>query len=712
MKDRLRFAASLALLLALAAPVVAEEELANLVPARTLAYLELHDPPRLSRELHALIHGSYLQTPAAFLARHTTGQRKPTNGEAFLLAWLASPEFIDELGDWQGGCLALTGVFRDEAPVVAGVLKTGKSRMTPLALRMILLDSGEVHCIGKVEGVPMFQIGDAEKRKPPEVARRWRESAAPLAQLVRGPRPHRTYAIALLEDIPVEEPEEKPEYGCFLSLMPGAIAFGSTPDSLADTIRRLKGKSAEPSLAAQPAFRAAAALRDRPGLFAWSDPPRLTRLINDMLRRDLIRRQDEVRNRPLKKGEKRDPAKIRAALRQIEEQQRRETQEWTIFQKLANPSGMHYAAAGWSLREGELSCGFEVRMKEKQTSPLLALLPHQKIGADLLRAVPGDAFALFALPLPDGAARLAHLLKLADTLQAGEEGATPPSRLLRELEKQWKVNLGRDVLARIQSAAVAVRLVGQPEKEAGVYPLLLLEAVSEEAAAKLEALVPRLYAAGDTPAEPRRHVLEGQVVHSLAEEAADSSLTGPPAHYGRRGRLLVLGWHRGGVAAALRDSARPKDLLNLPRGLATVNAEGAVSALGLFSCRQLLAQLTRHGSDAENQGPADLRALRYLREMSAPMATMPPTLFVVKRLPDGLRVEFRQSELPIASRTVIDIALTWMLDDDAAEAIFRKMGGGAPVAPPPAALIAQPAPAVMPAPPPPPIIVPPPAIKP
>ena len=163
--------------------------------------------------------------------------------------------------------------------------------------------------------------------------------------------------------------------------------------------------------------------------------------------------------------------------------------------------------------------------------------------------------------------------------------------------------------------------------------------------------------------------------------------------YGQRGKLLVLGWHRGRVAATRRDSTCQKDLLNLPRGLTAVDAEGPISALGLFSCRQLLSHYTHIGSQADDQKPGHLRLLRYLREMGTPMATMPPTLFVVKRLADGMRVEFRQSELPNVSATVVDIALTWMLDEEAGGFFMQRWQGGMNLPPGPA-----PAPAVMPAP--------------
>jgi hypothetical protein len=702
MHARLLFTAAAGLLLALSGSSSAEvSDLADFAPARSLAYVELHDTSTLARELHALIKGSYLQHPSWLLANHTRKGRRIINEEAFLLAWFGSPEFIDELGDWQGGFLALTGLTKNDEPEMVGILRTGKSRMLPLALRMILLESGPVHCIARVEGMPIFQIGDAEKRPQPEIAKRFRKPAVQLARLLRSPRKPSLYQVALLDDAPVEEIEEKSEFGCFLSLLPGAIAFGTTADALSDAIRRFKRVSATPSLATVPAFRAAAEMRSRPGLFAWCDPPPLTRIINDVLNRDLARRQDEIRRRPLAKGEKRDAAKLREELRQAETEHRRETGDWTFLQKASNLAGMHYAAAGCSLHKGEFAFRIDAHMNAKQTSPLLDLLANVKLSTELLRAVPSDAFSLFAVPLPEGAATLASFLRLADAYVADSGEGTPLlTKSLAELEKRLRLNLGRDVLAKIRSASVAVHLV--EEKEPSVYPVIILEAVSDIGAADLEALVPRLYAAGGKHREPHQHMIAGQRVRSMTDKAADASLTGPPPHYGRRGKILVLGWHRGGVAATLAGSSRQKDLLCLQTGAPAVDAEGPVGVLGLFSCRQLLAHLAHIGSTAANQGAGHRRHLRYLREISTPMAAMRPTIFSMKRLADGMRIEFRQSELPVASATVVDMALTWMLDNEAAPSwmnfLFAQQvqvppANAAPVPPPPAAPAPAPAPA-------------------
>jgi hypothetical protein len=356
----------------------------------------------------------------------------------------------------------------------------------------------------------------------------------------------------------------------------------------------------------------------------------------------------------------------------------------TFFQEAANLSGIQYAAAGWSLNKGEFAIRAEARMRDKQTSPLLDVLTNQKLSLDLLRAVPGDSFCVFAIPFSDGAAMLARLMKLADAYarQPGEE-ASLPSKDLAELEKKLKLHLDRDVLGKVRSAAVALHLV--EAKETSVYPVFILEAVSENAAKDLIAMWPRLYAADGKHIEPHRRTIDGQPIRSLTDKLADASLSGLPPHYGHRGNIVVLGWHGACIAAVLRESTLKKDLLNLPRGLPTVDGEGAVSALGLFSCRQLLGHLTHIGSTAPDQGPAHRRELRYLRELSTPMALMPPTLFRAKRLADGVRVEFRQGEMPVASATVVDIALTWMLDGEAAPSAWLGFLFGSPPAPPAAA---------------------------
>src|SRR5579871_6602075 len=146
MNTRMLLLASLGLLLFCAdSTSAAGSDLAELAPAKALAYAELTDPPALARELQALVKGSYLHNPLAFFAQHLDKQKK-NNEDVLLLTWCGSPEFLAELGDLQGGFVALTGLTRNDDPEVVGVLRTGRSRMIPLALRMFLLEDEPVQC--------------------------------------------------------------------------------------------------------------------------------------------------------------------------------------------------------------------------------------------------------------------------------------------------------------------------------------------------------------------------------------------------------------------------------------------------------------------------------------------------------------------------------------------------------------------------------------
>jgi hypothetical protein len=193
-----------------------------------------------------------------------------------------------------------------------------------------------------------------------------------------------------------------------------------------------------------------------------------------------------------------------------------------------------------------------------------------------------------------------------------------------------------------------------------LQPVVLIEAADADAARRLEALVPRLFGLVLGEVEVKGYKIDGQSVRSV-DESEDSS-TGLPPHYGRHGKVLVLGWNRRYVAATLKAAGRKKDLLGLPRALAAVHREGAVSALGLLACRAFLEDVRTLKAEKEEPTEEDRRECNYLRELAAPMATMPPTLFVLKRRPDGALFEMRQTELRTASATVFDILLPWLAE--------------------------------------------------
>ena len=230
-------------------------DLADLAPANTIAYLELHDPSRIAHELTH--YQGFLSPKSGGPFRHHLRKGNKSNGEGLEFAWFCSPEFIDELGDWEGGVLALTGLTQNDEPELVGVLRRARAVCSPSLFGCFSSKVGKSTASQKWRVCPFSRSArprSSSNRSSPNVC-----VSPPFNSLVVSLAEKLTlYQVALLEDAPVEEQEGKPESGVFVSLLPGAVAFGTTPDALSEAIRRYKHKSASPSLAASPSFRAAA----------------------------------------------------------------------------------------------------------------------------------------------------------------------------------------------------------------------------------------------------------------------------------------------------------------------------------------------------------------------------------------------------------------------------------------------------------------------
>ena len=217
---------------------------ADLFPAQTLAYLEFRQPDRLSREVAALLRGSALDNLPATLAKFREKLGDNNNGffAYFFLAefgMFGSPETIAEFGRLQGGAVALTGFSKDMEPEIVGVLLSGTSNAPTFVMRTILSVGGQYRIVGECEGIDLYREKSVEFRP----AVKGGEQPPPVAR-IHGP----TYA-----------------------LLPDGFIIGSTPDSVKEMIRRLKGKTGDPALSSVAAFRDAAKLRDKPGLFGYAD---------------------------------------------------------------------------------------------------------------------------------------------------------------------------------------------------------------------------------------------------------------------------------------------------------------------------------------------------------------------------------------------------------------------------------------------------------
>src|SRR5438105_1190232 len=109
MKSSLRLLIVMALWTATAAIGRSQQrDPADLLPAKTLAYVEVQQPQQLSKEIAGLIKGSALEnmprTMAKFRADHPTPQFWMLQ-EVAMFSLFLSPETIAEAGRLQGGAI-------------------------------------------------------------------------------------------------------------------------------------------------------------------------------------------------------------------------------------------------------------------------------------------------------------------------------------------------------------------------------------------------------------------------------------------------------------------------------------------------------------------------------------------------------------------------------------------------------------------------------
>ena len=427
------------------------KEPAELLPAETLAYVELRQPERLARELAALTKGSALdnlpQTMAKFRARQPEGDYPSwrTENVAMFSTFLA-PEVIAEAGRLQGAVLALTGIGKD-GPQYVAVILSGSSNIPTFALRTALASDWEMRDRGEVEGITLYR---ARRRN-------WRKKA-------------------FREDVPQGPAFE--ENGPTFALLPGGVVLGAE-DSVKEVIRRARGKAGTPSLTSVRAYKDSARLRQQPGLFAYADLAALSGQLDQLYKNDTSS----------------------------------DARTWSAIKSVVKPEAFRSAALSLSLAGGELALQAHVQVDPKSSSPVLDLLPQGPADTALLRLVPRGTTLGLCMSLRDGAARWQKFLDLMDAAvrsQGVRRGELLPSQGVAELESRLKLKLGKDVFGKLDGVGVVYDLAEALSGKAQRLPVLVLGGKDEEAARYLEEkVVPKVLAA---LVKPLHCVRKGKVV--------------------------------------------------------------------------------------------------------------------------------------------------------------------------------------------------------
>ncbi|HMC65965.1 MAG TPA: DUF3352 domain-containing protein [Gemmataceae bacterium] len=630
----------IALAAAVAPPLRAEvKDPADLVPAGTLAYLELNQPGQTGKDLAVLLKGSALDDLPGVLAkfREKLGERDYFGSELSILGSFIGPEVLAEASRIQGGAVALISIGKDRQPEIAAYLLTGESNAPGFVMRAFLTSYPWMRSAGECEGVRLYRT------RPFNF----------------GPRPIPPGGG------PGVPPAKVELTGATYAMMPGLIIVGSSPDSVKDVIRRAKGKTNAASLASVATFKEAAKLRERPGLFGYADPSALSAALVLMGRSETL--EGTVPPPPPREAPKGDEVQ-EPALKQPSSSLHVGGPEMALINTLINTKALRALVASLTLRNGDVDLQMQLILDSKQSSPLLELLPDKPVNPQLLHAVPrGSVFAI-TRGLTDGEKRW-----------AAKASGTPevPSKMVKAAEDKLGLHFGKDVFGKINGLALSIPARWEIPKGGTPLPMLSIGAADEEAAKSLEDTIPKLVAfASRDEVSPSTEEIDGHKIRSVAGSALPWRTA---LHYGRHGNVLVIGQDRKQVAAALTGAAKKEGLLAEEKVATAIKTVKAPIVLGVWSAGPTLAQsLTEAIGSRSRPGfaekplppgvgggdpppappkkggpaaprPADKRASELMKITDS----LPPVVITVQRKSGTLTVTARQPALKTVSAKLI-----------------------------------------------------------
>jgi hypothetical protein len=608
---------------ALAQPVQVKDP-ADLFPPDSLLYAEVTKPAELSRDVAAFIKGSVVEDMTQFMSKWREKKGDGYFMAAEMMAMMsafAGPEALAEFKRMQGAAVAVTGVNKKNDPEFVFVLLAGDSNVPNFIMRMFMTVDFSLRSAGTVEGVPMFyEVPRGFNRVGPGAP-----APPPMPQEITGP----IYANP-----------------------PGAVIVGSSVEATTDLIKRMKGKEKRLALSGAPGFREAAALRQRPGLFAFANPGRILETVETYL-----------------KGDDAFPPIARR-----------------LVAELVNPKAMRYAAASLTLIDGSLDLQLAVQTEAGNSSPLIDFIADHKVALPMMQASPKESIGLVTFALNDGEKKFNQLLAMAEKI-VGDDGPKP-SEQIKAIEGQLKASIGKDIFGRISAVTVTLPAHQELPKGAMEIPMLIVTGVDAAAAEKLEQLVPPVLGmiAGDL-IEPITETIQGQKVRSLPGKAFPWKAA---LHYGRSGPSLVFGLDRKLVAAAM--AGKPTDsILSDTKLTEAIKPHENSAVVGFYRWGNLLPdwfavmgherRWVNGKFEEPDQAKIKEKSDKLRKSMAGLLQELPPLVVSLSRKSDGVVLNVRQRQQPGASAKIIDGLLDAVMSS--ATNVFEQMGNAAAPAPPP-----------------------------
>ncbi len=520
---------------------------AEVVPAKTLAYVELRQPGALAKEVARLLEGSYLSDVPDSLApllKKNPGSRRRGPDEASIAGLIFAPEVLQEFGRLQGAAFAMTGMDPEERdmPEFVVIVQPGDSHAPGFLMRLLmttLASYGSSNFDGKIRTEMrggFERIGECEG-----------------VGLYRTVSRHMQFGD---KGEPIGKPKIK-TFGPAVARLPDAILIGST-DLVKDVIRRIKGKGNGPSLAELPAFQKASKdFQVKPGIVAFANPTGVMELLEKV---DLGREG-------------------RQALE--------------IAKAIVNPKAFVAVGDQLSLDNSTLTYRRRIYLDPKEKSPIVELLPNTGFPRGLLAYAPADALVFAAMSNDQGEKRFQQIIELSDTIAKIPGQRDSLSQIIAKMEEKAGLNFGKNVLGKIRGAAIAMqglehflkaidsRKVGnEPDRPPGLAPgdagkqpkaqpkvrreeptwaaafVLLVEATDAKAAAFLaKEAVPKFFALMGGEAKSSKKKIDGHNIFTLEGKR------GYALHYGVHGKTLVLGPGQAAVVASLNNGKKGSGLM-------------------------------------------------------------------------------------------------------------------------------------------------------
>jgi hypothetical protein len=638
-------ATALILFAAGAMPITAAEpprEIADLFPAGTLAYAELHDTAELAPQLAAVFKGTVLEDSIPFVHGRKdsakTVMELAGKRNVAVLGLLASPEMLSEFKKLKIAA-GVTGFTDRGDPDAAVVVLTHDSPAVGLAARAYLTMTAQVRKVGEVSGVPVFQY------RTPNIS--YDENGNPLVQS--------------------DKPFSDGPHELTFAYTPGLFVIGTGKAPVGQAVRRFLGEDKGPGLGGTDLFREAAKAHRRAGLFFYVNYADFSARFGTA---------ERVRGVPRGQG-----GDLRSFLAGGDS----DLYDW--FNLTANPKAVKSMAGCVRFRDGGLVATVAASFDPDQKSPLLDFLSGPGVRVEQLHHArrPSSYALAVALPEKNRAGVVVAFLDAA-VKSKGELGRLPRD-VVRELEEKHKVRVADDLLGKVERATVFMPAKQELPKGARPGPVLVLHTADAASAGAWEGFFPTLLgdlAGAANPPRPSAETIDGVRVMTVASAGLRWNA---PVHFARSGSVVAVGLDRKLVAASVRPDAAGS-VAGGERAIVPPAAESAlVGTVSLGEVLPALFEAPRPGGPVvpvdeprvlPNGQPVPERMIEELRkarkELTAALAALEPAAVSVRRSGNELRLELFQPKVQQGGlRAVIDAASNW-LDRSASTTGNRRLG--------------------------------------